>query len=235
MTNPSQKIEQQDWSRLASDLAKHGFARTGKILSAADCNELSRMFSDDERFRSTVDMGPRRYGEGRYRYFAAPLPALVTDLRDRLYTCLAPIANTMMADLRRETRYPATLAQYLQQCAKAGQTKPTPLLLHYDTGGYNRLHRDLYGELKFPLQAVCLLSREDGFEGGEFLLVEQQPRAQSIGRAISLRRGEFLIFPVAERPVAGSRGFFTAQMRHGVSQVLAGERTTLGIIFHNAA
>lgn len=229
------KIDALDWQVIAGDLAEQGYARTKRLLTAKQCKALAALYRDDGLFRNTIDMARYRFGEGEYRYFAAPLPETVETLRQGLYRHLAPVANAMMTDLRRDLRYPETLEHYLAECRAAGQDKPTPLLLNYQKGGYNRLHRDLYGELRFPLQAVCLLNSPDDFEGGEFLLVEQQPRAQSIGRAIALKQGELVIFPVAERPVAGKRGFFAAQMRHGVSPLDRGRRETLGIIFHNAA
>lgn len=229
------KIDAQNWQTIAGAIAEQGYARTKRLLTARQCGSLAAVYDNAELFRKTVEMARYRFGEGEYRYFAEPLPDTVGALRHGLYRHLAPIANAMMADLRRELRYPDTLDGYLADCRAAGQDKPTPLLLSYQKGGYNRLHRDLYGDLRFPLQAVCLLNPESDFEGGEFLLVEQQPRAQSIGRAITLKQGEFVIFPVAERPVAGKRGFFAAQMRHGVSPLEGGKRTTLGIIFHNAA
>jgi hypothetical protein len=152
-----------------------------------------------------------------------------------LYSRLAPIANRMIAAMGRAERYPPTLTGYRRRCHAAGQRKPTPLLLRYRDGGYNRLHRDLYGDLAFPLQATAMLSRRGAdYEGGEFLLVENRAREQSRGEAIAAERGEFLIFPVNERPVPGKRGMARAAMRHGVSAVRAGERYALGIIFHDA-
>ena len=181
-------------------------------------------------------MARHRFGVGGYGYFAEPLPPLVADLRAALYGHLAPIATRMAADLGAATRYPAEHAAYRRLCHAAGQTKPTPLLLHYETGGYNCLHRDLYGPLVFPLQAVVMLSRPGvDYGGGEFLLVENQPRQQARGEAIQPDQGEMLIFPVFERPVAGARGWRRAAMRHGVSRLRWGERYTLGLIFHDAA
>jgi hypothetical protein len=180
-------------------------------------------------------MGPRRFGEGEYRYFARPLPPLVEELRRGLYARLAPIANRMMRELRRRERYPRTLAAFLRRCHAAGQTRPTPLLLRYEKGGYNRLHQDLYGALAFPLQATVVLSRPGvDYEGGEFLLVESRPRQQSLGEAIALEQGELVVFPVRERPVAGARGALRASVRHGASRLRGGERFALGIIFHDA-
>jgi hypothetical protein len=180
-------------------------------------------------------MGRQRFGEGDYGYFADPLPPLVAALRESLYAHLAPIAGRLSTDLGEPGRFPPTLAAWRTRCARAGQTHPTPLLLRYTAGGYNRLHQDLYGKLSFPLQAAVLLS-EPGtdFEGGEFLLVENRPRQQSIGTAVALERGEAVLFPVAHRPVPGARGMLRASVRHGMSRLLAGERHVLGIIFHDA-
>ena len=176
-----------------------------------------------------------RFGVGDYHYFADPLPPLVNELRRHAYPHLAPIANRWMEALGLPERYPKQLAEFLKRCRQAGQKKPTPLLLHYETGGYNCLHQDLYGELAFPFQMVCFLS-EPGrdYRGGEFLLVEQRPRAQSIGRAISARQGEILLFTTRYKPVEGARGYYRANIRHGVSPLGAGKRYTLGIIFHDA-
>jgi hypothetical protein len=180
-------------------------------------------------------MEPRRFGRGRYRYFAYPLPAVVQALREALYPPLAALANRWGERLGRAERYEPTLAGFLARCHAAGQTRPTPLLLHYETGDYNRLHQDVYGPLAFPLQVAVVLSREGSeYTGGEFLLAEQRPRMQTRGAAIRLGQGEAVVFPNAVRPVAGPRGFTRAEMRHGVSELRSGARTTLGIIFHDA-
>ena len=177
-----------------------------------------------------------RFGVGEYKYFAAPLPPLVAALREAFYARLAPIANAWMEALGADARYPDALGAYLARCAEHGQRRPTPLLLHYTAGGYNCLHQDLYGALAFPLQVTCVLSEAGkDYTGGELLLVEQRPRAQSRGAAIVLARGEALIFPNRFRPVAGARGAYRVTVRHGVSPVHSGARTSLGIIFHDAA
>ncbi|MBT5049890.1 MAG: 2OG-Fe(II) oxygenase, partial [Rhodospirillaceae bacterium] len=192
-------------------------------------------YDQDARFRSTIEMSRYRFGEGQYRYFDNPLPPLVAGLRNDLYCHLAPIANRMAARLPGEQTFPADLKAYQRICHQAGQLRPTPLLLRYEAGGYNRLHQDLYGGENFPLQAVFLLSRPgEDFTGGEFLLLENQPRAQSIGQAIAPVQGEMLIIPVKERPVAGKRGDYRAPMRHGVSRIHTGLRYTMGMIFHDA-
>lgn len=230
------RIRALDWPAIETAIAERGYARTRPVLTAATCRTLAALYPDDSRFRSRIDMARYRFGAGDYGYFAEPLPAVVAALRGALYQHLAPIANRMTAELGAEPRYPKSLEAYRRRCREAGQTKPTPLLLRYTAGGYNCLHRDLYGELLFPLQATIMLSRRGvDYEGGEFLLVENRPRQQSRGEAIAAEQGEMLIFPVYERPVEGKRGMLRAAMRHGVSRIHAGERYALGIIFHDAA
>ncbi|MBM3489016.1 MAG: proline hydroxylase [Alphaproteobacteria bacterium] len=225
-----------DWTAAEAALDRQGHCRLPGLLTATECRGLCRQFAEARLFRSTVDMARHGFGEGTYKYFAEPLPALVALARVLLYARLAPIANRMCQALGRPERYPDALAAYRRVCARHGQAKPTPLLLRYQAGGYNRLHRDLYGPLAFPLQATVLLS-EPGreFTGGEFLLVENRPRQQAIGQAIALRRGEGIVFAVNERPVAGRRGLLRASVRHGVSPLVCGQRYALGLIFHDAA
>lgn len=206
-----------------------------RLLAGAECEAAAALWSDDGAFRKRIDMRRHRYGEGEYRYFAAPLPPLVATLREGLYPPLAQVANRWQEALREDARFEPTLAGWLRRCHAAGQTKPTPLLLRYEKDGFNCLHQDLYGELAFPIQATVLLS-EPGrdFEGGEFLLVEQRPRQQSRGEAVVLRRGDAILFANAVRPGPGARGPVRWAVRHGVSTVRAGLRMTLGLIFHDA-
>ena len=229
------RLARVDWERVAADLDARGHARLPRLLTARECRATAALWQERQRFRSHVDMARHRFGEGAYRYFARPLPPLVEALRRRLYPPLARIANAWAERVGGDERYPATLARFLARCREEEQRRPTPLLLRYEAGGYNCLHQDLYGPVAFPLQVAILLS-EPGreFEGGEFLLVEQRPRMQSRGEAIALARGEALVFPTRERPVAGARGWYRCQMRHGVSTLARGERATLGIIFHDA-
>ena len=206
------------------------------LLTARDCRELVAMYDDDARFRSRVDMTRHRFGEGDYAYFAAPLPAVVATLRRELYAHVAPIANRMVRALGRDFAYPGRLAAYTRACHRAGQSRPTPLLLRYHEGGYNRLHRDLYGALSFPLQVTILLSRPRvDFAGGEFLLLEDRPRQQARCDAVALEQGEMIVFPVRDRPAPSGERVVRATMRHGVSRIRSGERYALGVIFHNAA
>ncbi len=229
------RIARWDWTALEEQLETRGHALPGRLLAARECQALSKLFDDDTRFRTSIDMEPRRYGNGRYRYFANPLPPLVEQLRRTLYPPLARLANGWWERLGRADRFEARLDRFLARCHRQGQQRPTPLLLRYGPGGYNRLHQDLYGAVAFPFQVAVLLSdRGSDFMGGDFLLTEQRPRTQTRGWSIALERGEALIFPNALRPVAGPRGDSRATVRHGISDVLSGERTTLGIIFHDA-
>jgi uncharacterized protein len=229
------RLQGLDWKAIEQALWNTGYAKTPPVLTAAECEELIGLYADQSRFRRRIDMAQHRFGIGEYQYFAEPLPALVQGLRLATYAALATIANGWMEALRQPRRYPPDLASFLALCREHGQTKPTPLLLRYETGGYNCLHQDLYGEIAFPLQLTCFLSRRDiDYTGGEFLLVEQRPRAQSRGEAITTEQGEIIIFATRDRPAAGSRGYYRVQMRHGVSRLRSGQRYALGVIFHNA-
>jgi uncharacterized protein len=217
-------------------LANRGFAVAQGLIGPEECRALAALWPEQARFRKHIVMQRHGYGQGEYQYFTYPLPDPVEALRQALYPELAAVANRWNEQLGRDTRFPSTLQGWLQQCHDGGQKRPTPLLLRYGPGDYNCLHRDLYGELVFPLQATVLLSdpRHD-FSGGEFMLVEQRPRMQSRGEVVPLGQGDAVIFAVNERPVKGSRGFHRTAMRHGVSSLHHGERFTLGILFHDAA
>lgn len=230
------RIRALDWAGMAGALDAQGYALTGPFLSPEECAALIQAYDDDARFRRRVVMAQHGYGKGEYQYFAYPLPPLVAALRTALYPPLAAIANRWQEAMDLEARFPEDHAAYCARCHAAGQTRPTPLLLRYRAGDYNCLHQDLYGEQVFPLQAVFLLSRPSrDFTGGELVLTEQRPRMQSRAEVISPRRGEGVLFPVRQRPVHGTRGVYRVNMRHGVSRLRRGARTTLGIIFHDAA
>ena len=211
-----------------------GYTVAKGLLGAADCRALAALWPKDGVFRSRVVMQSHGFGQGEYKYFAYPLPEPIARLREALYPELAVAANRWNEALGVSQRYPTSLKAWLKRCHDAGQTRPTPLLLRYGAGDYNCLHRDLYGELVFPLQATILLSEPSDFEGGEFMLVEQRLRMQSRGEVVPLGRGDAVIFAVNERPVQGSKRVYRTAMRHGVSRVRSGERFTLGIIFHDA-
>jgi hypothetical protein len=205
------------------------------LLDSGLCRALPALWSDDAAFRNHVVMQNHGYGQGEYRYFRYPLPEPVAALREALYPPLAKVANAWAEALGKDERYPPTLKGWLRRCHAGGQAKPTPLLLRYGPGDYNCLHRDLYGPLVFPLQATVLLSTpQRDFEGGEFMLVEQRPRMQSIGQVVPLAQGDAVIFAVNERPVRGTRGVYRTALRHGVSRLRSGRRFTLGVIFHDA-
>ncbi len=228
------RLARLDWPAVWEALDHRGWA-TAPLLTPTECAGLIALWPEQDRFRSRIEMARFRFGEGAYQYFRYPLPRLIAEARAGLYPGLAAAANRWQERLGVARRFPSTLNQYLEACRREGQTKPTPLLLRYETGGYNCLHQDLYGDVAFPLQVTGFLSRRGlDYEGGEFLLVEQRPRAQSRGEAIQTDQGEMVIFTTRWRPVAGARGHFRATMRHGVSRVLRGSRYTLGIIFHNA-
>ncbi|ETR77051.1 prolyl 4-hydroxylase [Afipia sp. P52-10] len=224
-----------DWTQVTAHLDQSGWAPLGRLLSVQACRDLAGLYDRDGLFRSTVIMARHGFGKGEYKYFAYPLPELIAALRPALYAGLAPAANAWNETMGIAARYPAAHADYIRQCHKAGQARPTPLLLRYREGDYNCLHQDIYGEHVFPLQVVILLS-EPGrdFEGGEFVLTEQRPRMQSRAEVVPLRQGEAAVFAVHHRPVRGTRGSYRVNLRHGVSRVRAGQRHTLGIIFHDA-
>ena len=228
-------IKTLDWTRIGDDLAAHGCAVTGPLLSEQQCAALAALYAQEESFRSRVIMARHGFGRGEYKYFAYPLPELVANLRTALYPPLAAIANRWNELLGVDLRYPSAHAAYLARCKQAGQAKPTPLLLQYGEGDFNCLHQDIYGEHVFPLQATVLLSQPGkDFTGGEFVLTEQRPRMQSRAEVVPLRQGEGVIFPVHHRPVHGTKGIYRVNMRHGVSRLRSGRRHTLGVIFHDA-
>jgi hypothetical protein len=231
----ARRITALDWPRIAADLDDHGCAIVPSMLEPGDCAALAGAYARDEGFRKRIVMAQHGFGRGEYKYFAYPLPDVIAELRTALYPPLAAIANRWNEAMGIPVRFPGDHAAYLQRCHRAGQTRPTPLLLQYGVGDYNCLHQDLYGEHVFPLQITVLLSAPGrDFTGGEFVLVEQRPRQQSRAEVVTLAQGDAVIFPVRHRPVAGARGTYRVTLRHGVSRVRAGHRLTAGIIFHDA-
>lgn len=236
VTSIKDRIDAQDWKRIEESLSERGYALTKPILSNPECRSLVQTYADDSRFRSHIIMERYRFGIGGYKYFANPLPEIVAEVRGSAYPYLEVVANEWAQMLGQDgTEFPHEHADFLKTCHAAGQTKPTPLMLHYEAGGYNCLHQDLYGEVSFPLQMVFLLGQQGSdWEGGEFILVEQQPRAQSKPQVVTANCGQAIIFTTRYRPVKGSRGYYRVNLRHGVSRVHSGTRYTLGIIFHDA-
>jgi uncharacterized protein len=230
------RVAAYDWAGVEAELNEFGAAVLSGLVDKAACRTLSSHYEDSDLFRSRIVMARHGFGRGEYKYFTYPLPALVSDLRQLLYPPLAGIANRWRPGLKIEQAYPKTLEEWLDRCHRAGQERPTPLLLKYEAGDYNALHQDLYGEHVFPLQVAVLLSEpEEDFTGGEFVLTEQRPRMQSRAEVVALRLGDGVVFPVYSRPVAGTRGTYQVKMRHGVSRLRSGTRFTLGLIFHDAA
>jgi hypothetical protein len=228
------RIDAADWARIGEELDAQGFAVLEGLLDAAQCRGAAGLYEEDGHFRSRIVMARHGFGRGEYKYFAYPLPDLVTALRGALYPHLAPIANRWNETLGIGVRYPTVHTTFLQRCHDAGQKRPTPLLLRYGPGDYNCLHQDLYGEHVFPLQVATLLSRAgEDFTGGEFVLTEQRPRMQSRAAVVPLAQGDAVIFAVHHRPVRGTRGAYRVNLRHGVSTIRSGHRHTLGIIFHD--
>jgi hypothetical protein len=232
---PAGRIAALGWEEVERDLDAQGCAVLKGLLTPDECSALAALYADDAQFRSRIVMGRHGFGRGEYKYFSYPLPELIAELRPMLYERLQGIANRWNQAMGIDISYPKGHAAFLKRCHEAGQAKPTPLLLQYQEGDYNCLHQDLYGEHVFPLQVAILLS-EPGrdFEGGEFVLTEQRPRMQSRAEVVPLRQGDGVAFAVHHRPVAGTRGTYRVNLRHGVSRLRSGRRHTLGMIFHDA-
>ena len=230
-----ERVRAIDWEHVSQNLDAHGSAMVERLLLPEECKTLAALYTHDERFRSRVVMERHGFGRGEYKYFRYPLPDLVADFRTALYPSLVPIANRWNAAMGLDVRYPDTHADFIERCHRAGQVKPTPLLLRYGTDDYNCLHQDLYGEHVFPIQLTILLSApQRDFTGGEFVLTEQRPRRQSRPIVVPLRQGDGVLFAVHTRPVQGARGVYRVTLRHGVSRIRSGHRHTVGVIFHDA-
>jgi len=233
--SPAARVAVYDWRALTGELDNYGCAVLPKLLSPEECHSMAALYSDESHFRSHIQMARHGFGKGEYRYFKYPLPAVLDGLRTSLYPRLAGLANEWNGRMGIDERYPEDHASFLNRCRRAGQTRPTPLLLKYVPGDFNCLHQDLYGALAFPIQVAILLS-EPGkdFTGGEFVLSEQRPRMQSRVEVVPLGKGDAVAFAVHNRPVKGSRGNYRVNLRHGVSRIRSGMRYTVGIIFHDA-
>lgn len=229
------RLDGFDWENVRSDLNDRGWAMQKGILEPGEADAIAALYAHEQGFRSKVVMARHGFGRGEYKYFSYPLPDLISDLRTSIYPRLSPMANSWNDLMGIDVRYPAEHAAFIDRCHKAGQKRPTPLLLHYGEGDYNALHQDLYGEHVFPLQVAFLLSEpEKDFTGGEFVLTEQRPRMQTRVEVVPLRRGDAVIFAVHNRPQRGVKGYYRVNMRHGVSRLRSGHRHTLGVIFHDA-
>jgi hypothetical protein len=231
----AQRVAGVDWAAVAAEVDEYGCAELPRLLTPTECARTAALYDEPARFRATIDMARHRFGQGQYRYFTDPFPEQVDRLRTELYPRLLPIARDWYSRLGRAAEWPDTLAEWLDVCHEAGQTRPTPILLRYGEGDWNALHRDLYGDKVFPLQVVINLN-DPGADhtGGEFLLVEQRPRAQSRAHARLIPQGHGLVFTTRDRPVRSARGWSAAPVRHGVSTIRSGRRHTLGLVFHDA-
>jgi hypothetical protein len=234
--NPfSSRINGIDWPNIEAELDAQGFAVLPGLLDRSQCHAASAVYACDDHFRSRIVMARHNFGSGEYKYFSYPLPHAVAALRNALYPHLAAVANRWSKSLGTDISYPADLQSFLHRCHRAGQTRPTPLLLKYEVGDYNCLHQDVYGEHVFPVQVAILLSQPGrDFSGGEFVMTEQRPRMQTRAEVVPLQQGDGVVVPVRHRPVKGTRGMYRVAMRHGVSRIRSGCRFTLGIIFHDA-
>lgn len=229
------RIDTIEWTAIANHLDENGWAVLSNLFSPGECSSIAGLYDADDAFRSHIIMARHGFGRGEYKYFSYPLPDIIANLRTALYPRLAPIANRWNESMGIDVRYPSVHADFIKRCHKAGQTRPTPLLLQYVAGDYNCLHQDLYGEHVFPLQVAILLSEpERDFTGGEFVLTEQRPRMQSRAAVVPLHQGDAVVFAVHNRPVQGTRGTYRVNLRHGVSRIRSGRRHTVGIIFHDA-
>ncbi|WP_335966387.1 2OG-Fe(II) oxygenase [Galbibacter sp. PAP.153] len=235
MESINTKIATIDWNTVTAQMHEKGYAIVPKFINQKQCNTLIGLYPSVSAYRKTVVMERYRFGLGEYKYFNYPLPKIVREIRQGLYPKLAPIANLWMKVLKIDRKFPETLRELLEQCHKNNQLKPTPLILKYGKGGFNTLHQDLYGDIYFPLQAVLFLDQPDiDYSGGEFVLTQQTPRAQSKAMVLRPQKGDMLIFTTNFRPIKGTKGYYRARIKHGVSQLHHGQRHTLGIIFHDA-
>ncbi len=228
-------INKADWHFITEEMHQNGFAIVPKILSDEQCEMLKVDYDNANLYRETVVMARYRFGLGEYKYFNYPLPHIIQVVRTNIYPKLAPIANAWFRALKIDMEFPLNHEELLKQCHENGQQKSTVLILKYGKGGFNTLHQDLYGDIFFPIQIVFVLDEPDtDFTGGEFVLTQQIPRAQSKAIVLKPKKGDVLIFTTNFKPEKGSKGFYKVNMKHGVSEVKSGNRHTLGIIFHDA-
>lgn len=228
-------INRLDWKHIKASLNSKGFACISNVVSVQECDKLQDLYTEGSLYRNVIDMQRYRFGKGEYKYFKYPLPSVIQNLREEFYGPLSEVANEWMDQLQLDLKYPETHRQLIDNCVKHHQVRPTSLILRYEAGGFNTLHQDLYGEVYFPFQIVFVLSEEgEDYEGGEFVLTEQIPRAQSKAVVLRLKKGDALIFTTNFRPVKGVKGYYRATMKHGISEVKSGVRYALGIIFHDA-
>ncbi|HWV72707.1 MAG TPA: 2OG-Fe(II) oxygenase [Pseudosphingobacterium sp.] len=235
MKTSIERLADKNWTDINDELHDKGFVVVKNVLNKEECNKLIETFTADKMYRKTINMERYRFGRGEYKYFQYPLPDIITELRENVYSCIAPVANRWMAELNLNKHFPLTHKEMKALCHKNGQTKPTVLILKYGVDGFNTLHQDLYGDIYFPMQMVLMLDQiEEDYTGGEFVITEQIPRAQTKVNVLKPNRGDLLIFTTNFRPVKGSKGYYRVTMKHGVSSLYSGNRHSLGVIFHDA-
>ncbi|MCP5381832.1 MAG: 2OG-Fe(II) oxygenase [Kordiimonadaceae bacterium] len=222
-----------NWPTVQEDLLANGFIVVANVLSTESCDKLIAAY-DDDIYRSTITMERYNFGRGEYKYYAYPLPTIIQNLRQYFYKNLRPVAKEWAGGLKLSSDYPEKYDDYLALCHRQGQCRPTPLILKYAQGDYNTLHQDLYGDIHFPYQVAIMLSDPDDYAGGEFTLIEQRPRMQSVAHIEKPKRGDAIIFAVNEFPKLGKKGYYRARLRHGVARLKSGSRHTVGIILHDA-
>lgn len=235
MENIIQKIENTDWKAITETMHQNGYAIIPNLLSGEQCETLKSNYNNSNLYHKTVTMARYRFGLGEYKYFKYPLPDIIQTVRTNIYPHLAPIANAWFKALKIDVSFPPDHQELLRQCHENGQKKATVLILKYGKGGFNTLHQDLYGDIYFPIQVVFILDEPDtDFTGGEFVLTQQIPRAQSKAIVLKPKKGDVLIFTTNFKPEKGSKGYYRVNIKHGVSEVKSGNRHSLGIIFHDA-
>jgi len=235
MKDTEEKLSSVDWERVTKEMNAKGYAIIPDVISNEQCEQLIKNYSSTDQYRKTITMERYRFGSGEYKYFKYPLPDLLQDIREEVYFHLAPIANGWMKMLAMDERFPDNFSELKNLCHEKNQIHPTVLILKYNKGGYNTLHQDLYGEVFFPIQCVLFLNKADeDYTGGEFVLIQQNPRAQSTAIVLRPSKGSMLIFTTSFRPVKGNKGYYRVNVKHGVSELYEGQRHTLGIIFHDA-
>lgn len=235
MENIKQCLKEKDWNTIRKELHNKGFVTVKNILNEQECDQLIAGYTIEHAYRKTVNMERYRFGSGEYKYFQYPLPDLLVFIREYVYAQLVPVANQWMEELKVDNRFPLMHQEMLKRCIDNDQTKCTALILKYSEGGFNTLHQDLYGDVYFPIQLVLMLDQcGKDYTGGEFVLTEQIPRAQSKANVLKPDLGDMVIFSTSFRPVKGEKGYYRINMKHGISPLHSGNRHSLGIIFHDA-